>query len=352
MREKDIFSKPLILWYLKNRRDLPWRKSRDPYRIWLSEIILQQTRIAQGTEYYEKFTVEFDTVFELAAASEEQVLKLWQGLGYYSRARNLHETARHLAEGLDGKFPENYKGLVQLKGVGDYTASAIASIAFDLPHATVDGNVYRVLSRFFGINTPIDASKGIREFKSLAQELLDPNQPGNHNQAVMELGALVCTPKRPKCETCPLQDNCYAHLAKQTDLFPVKKGKTKVRKRFFNYLVLDSSEGLTRIKKRMGRDIWKHLYEFPLLESSESIADPESIENHVVSEFDLGKAYGLKKFNSETVVHKLSHQELHMDFWLIRTDEKLAHTTPWEDLENHALPVPLQNFVDKYKGDS
>jgi A/G-specific adenine glycosylase len=352
MREKDIFSKPLILWYLKNRRDLPWRKSRDPYRIWLSEIILQQTRIAQGTDYYEKFTAEFDTVFELAAASEEQVLKLWQGLGYYSRARNLHETARELAEGFDGKFPENYKGLVQLKGVGDYTASAIASIAFDLPHATVDGNVYRVLSRFFGIDTPINTSKGIREFRSLAQELLDPKQPGNHNQAVMELGALVCTPKRPKCETCPLEEHCYANLAKQTGLFPVKKGKTKVRKRYFNYLVLDSSEGLTRIKKRTGRDIWKHLYEFPLLESAESVADPESIENQVLREFDLGKDYRLKKFNSESVVHKLSHQELHMDFWLIRTDEKPAHTTAWEDLENHALPVPLQNFVDKYKGDS
>ena len=167
MREKDIFSKPLILWYLKNRRDLPWRKSRDPYRIWLSEIILQQTRIAQGTEYYEKFTTEFDTVFELAAASEEQVLKLWQGLGYYSRARNLHETARHLAERLNGKFPENYPGLVQLKGVGDYTASAIASIAFELPHATVDGNVYRVLARYFGIDTPIDSTEGKRFFNSL-----------------------------------------------------------------------------------------------------------------------------------------------------------------------------------------
>lgn len=352
MREKDSFSKPLILWYLKNRRDLPWRKSRDPFRIWLSEIILQQTRIAQGTEYYEKFTSEFDTVFELATASEEKVLKLWQGLGYYSRARNLHETAKRLAEELNGKFPDDYKGLLQLKGVGDYTASAIASIAFDLPHATVDGNVYRVLSRFFGVKTPIDTSKGNKEFKSLAQELLDPDRPGNHNQAVMELGALVCTPKNPNCETCPLRENCYAHLAKETQLFPVKNGKTKVRKRYFNYLVLDSSEGLTRIQKRIGRDIWKHLYEFPLFESSESIADPESIENQVVSEFNLGKAYGLKKFNSKTVIHKLSHQELHMEFWLIRTDEKPDQTTTWNDLENHALPVPLQNFVDKYKGDS
>jgi len=349
MREKDNFSKPLILWYLKNRRSLPWRKSKDPYRIWLSEIILQQTRIAQGTEYYEKFTTEFQTVFDLAAASEEQVLKLWQGLGYYSRARNLHESAKYIVSELHGEFPESYKDLIQLKGVGDYTASAVASIAFDLPHATVDGNVYRVLSRFYGINTPIDSSQGIKEFKSLAQDLLDPDQPGNHNQAVMELGALVCSPKSPKCGDCPLRRNCYAHLAAETHLFPIKKGKTKVRKRYFNYLVLDSSHGLTRIKKRTGRDIWKHLYEFPLLESSESTVDPEHLENQVVNEFDLGESYGLRKFNSDTIIHKLSHQELHLDFWLVRTDEKPTETTAWNDLENHALPVPLQNFVDKYK---
>ena len=352
MREKDIFSKPLISWYLKNRRDLPWRKSRDPYRIWISEIILQQTRIAQGTEYYEKFTAEFDTVMELAGASEEKVLKLWQGLGYYSRARNLHAAARHITGKLDGEFPGSYAELLELKGVGDYTASAIASIAFDLPHATVDGNVYRVLSRFFGISTPIDSSKGNKEFKSLAQELLDPAQPGNHNQAVMELGALVCTPKSPACGTCPIQDNCYAHLAQQASLFPVKKGKTKVRKRYFNYLVLDSSEGLTRIRKRTGRDIWQHLYEFPLHESPESITDPEKIDACVAREFDLEEHYGLKKFNAQTVVHKLSHQELHMEFWLVRTDEKPAGTTAWKELEQHALPVPLQSFVDKYKGES
>ncbi len=352
MREKDIFSKPLILWYLKNRRDLPWRKSRDPYRIWLSEIILQQTRIAQGTEYYEKFTAEFDTVRELAEASEEKVLKLWQGLGYYSRARNLHAAAHYITDNLNGNFPESYVELIELKGVGDYTASAIASIAFDLPHATVDGNVYRVLSRFFGIDTPIDSSQGNKEFKSLAQELLDPDQPGTHNQAVMELGALVCTPKSPNCESCPIHHNCYAHLTNETSRFPVKKGKTKVRKRYFNYLVLDSAEGLTRIRKRTGRDIWQHLYEFPLLESPETITDPESIDAHVAREFDLGGGYGLKKFNAQTIVHKLSHQELHMDFWLVRTDEKPDGTTAWKDLENHALPVPLQNFVDKYKGES
>lgn len=349
MREKDSFSKPLISWYLKNRRDLPWRKSRDPYRIWLSEIILQQTRISQGTAYYEKFTTEFQSVSDLAAAPEEQVMKLWQGLGYYSRARNLHFTAKHIAGQLKGKFPESYKGLIALKGIGDYTASAIASIAFDLPHATVDGNVYRVLSRFFGIKTPIDSSGGAKEFKSLAQELLDPDQPGNHNQAVMELGALVCTPKSPSCGECPLREHCYAHLSRETQLFPVKQGKIKVRKRYFNYLVLDSSEGLTRIRKRTGRDIWQHLYEFPLLEASGTNVEEAHIQEGIAREFDLGNTYGLEKFNADTVVHKLSHQELHMDFWLVRTDETLDETTAWDELENHALPVPLQNFVDKYK---
>jgi A/G-specific adenine glycosylase len=350
MREKAVFSKPLILWYLMNRRDLPWRQSKDPYKIWLSEIIMQQTRISQGMDYYLKFTSEYETVLELASASEEEVLKLWQGLGYYSRARNLHTTAKYIAGHLKGKFPESHKELIQLKGVGDYTASAIASIAFDLPHATVDGNVYRVLSRFFGIETPIDSSKGAKEFKSLAQDLLDTDQPGDHNQAVMELGALVCSPKSPKCDECPLNKNCFAHLAKKTSSFPVKQGKTKVRKRHFNYLVLESSERFTRIKKRTARDIWKHLYEFPLLETTGEVSETEALEMEVVREFDLSGNYSIKKFNSESVIHKLSHQELHLDFWLVKTDGTPNRTIAWDELENHALPVPIQNFVDKYKG--
>ena len=350
MKQKEDFSKPLIMWYLKNRRDLPWRTSTDPYHIWLSEIILQQTRIAQGTSYFEKFTDEFETVFDLARADERTVLKLWQGLGYYSRARNLHATAKKIAQDLNGKFPDSHRGLLELKGVGDYTASAIASIAFNLPHATVDGNVYRVLSRFFGISTPIDSSEGAKEFKSLAQELLDTERPGTHNQAVMELGALVCKPKNPDCENCPIRGNCFAYGTNAVDRYPVKQGKIRTRKRYFNYLVLDSDNGYTRIRRRTGQDIWKHLYEFPLVESDGQATEPEQIQSMIASEFELNGQYSLRKFNPSPVVHKLSHQELHADFWIVRTSETPSGTTSWDELKEHALPVLLQNFVDKYKG--
>lgn len=352
MSEKKDFSKPLVMWYLKNKRDLPWRKSSDPYRIWLSEIILQQTRIAQGRSYYEKFVEEFEDIFGLAEANEEKVLKLWQGLGYYSRARNLHETARHIASELKGKFPVDYRGLLQLKGVGEYTASAIASMAYGLPHATVDGNVYRVLSRYFGIETPIDTSKGMREFKSLAQELLDSDQPGTHNQALMELGALVCTPKSTRCEQCPLKKRCFARLAGRIDEFPIKQGKIKTRKRFFNYLVLDTPDQFTKIRQRTGSDIWKHLYEFPMRESDTQATDLPGIDSIVAEEFDLKSGYELRKFNSSPVIHKLSHQELHADFWIIHTEERPQGTIPWDELSKYALPVLLQKFVDKYKPSS
>ena len=349
MRQKEDFSKPLITWYLINQRDLPWRKSSEPYHIWLSEIILQQTRIAQGTLYFAKFTEKYKDVFQLARADESQVLKLWQGLGYYSRARNLHATARKVAEEFNGEFPRSHKSLMELKGVGDYTASAIASIAFELPHAVVDGNVFRVLSRYFGISTPIDSPGGSREFKALAQELLDPDRPGIHNQAVMELGALVCTPKAAKCGDCPLQHACYAALNGQIDRFPVKQGKVRTKKRFFNYLVLDSGDRFTKIRQRTGSDIWKHLYEFPLVESKGYATDPEEVQSMIAREFDLSHNYTLKKFNPRPVIHKLSHQELHADFWIIETEEAADDMTSWVDLNQHALPVLLQRFVDKYK---
>jgi len=350
MSEKHDFSKALIMWYLIHKRDLPWRKSHDPFRIWLSEIILQQTRISQGTAYYEKFIAEFDDIRALANADETRVLKLWQGLGYYSRARNLHFTAKQVANEMNGRFPETFEGLLKLKGVGDYTASAIASIAYNLPHATVDGNVYRVMSRFFGITSPIDSSKGSKEFKSLAQELLDKDQPGTHNQAVMELGALICTPKKPACQECPLKNNCFAFLQGRMQEFPVKQGKIVTRKRHFNYLVLNSANSFTKIRQRQGKDIWKHLFEFPFLETEETELKSEAIESLVREELNLYTKYELNKFNTTPVIHKLSHQELHANFWIVETDEILDGSTSWDELQNHALPVLLQNFVDKYRG--
>ena len=219
------FSNTLIQWYLQNNRELPWRKTKNPYFIWLSEIMLQQTRVAQGMSYYLKFIEVFPTVFDLAKATESTVLKMWQGLGYYSRARNLHFTANQIASELNGKFPSTYKEIIKLKGIGDYTASAISSICFNKPTAVVDGNVYRVLSRYFGIQTPINSATGIKEFKALAQTLIDTEQPGTYNQAIMDFGALQCKPKRPLCSSCPLQSSCVAFGKQLTAVLPVKEKK-------------------------------------------------------------------------------------------------------------------------------
>src|SRR5690606_4230898 len=240
-----IFSKILNHWYSSNKRELPWRQTTNPYAIWLSEIILQQTQVIQGLPYYESFLKEFPTVFSLANAEESKVLKLWQGLGYYSRARNLHAAAKHIVNQYDGVFPNNYKTLLTLKGVGDYTASAIASICFNEPTAVVDGNVYRVLSRYFGIDTPINSTKGIKAFKMLATSVMDAKNPSEYNQAIMEFGAIQCKPKNPDCKICPLHRSCAALEKKFVNVLPVKLNKTKVNTKYFNFLVVLSSDHKT-----------------------------------------------------------------------------------------------------------
>ncbi|MGY8943774.1 MAG: A/G-specific adenine glycosylase, partial [Flavobacteriales bacterium] len=259
------FSNTLIYWYLQNNRELPWRKSKNPYFIWLSEIMLQQTRVAQGLAYYLKFTTSFPTVFDLAKADESTVLKMWQGLGYYSRARNLHFSAKQISKELNGVFPSTYEEIIKLKGIGDYTASAISSICFNEPTAVVDGNVYRVLSRYFGINTPTNSTLGIKEFKTLAQTLIDTSQPGTYNQALMDFGALHCKPQNPLCETCPFSDSCVAFEKKLTKELPVKEKKIKVRKRYFNFLVIKTDAHKTILTERKGKGIWQGLYQFPLI---------------------------------------------------------------------------------------
>lgn len=333
-----------------NKRDLPWRKSKNPYFIWLSEIILQQTRVAQGTSYYEKFIDEFEDIFALARADEKHILKLWQGLGYYSRARNLHFTAQAIVEKYQGIFPDSYEELIKLKGIGDYTASAIASIAFKRPNAVVDGNVYRVLSRIFGISSPINESTGIKEFKILAQQLLNFEDPGTHNQALMEFGALVCLPKNPKCDICTFSNSCIALQTKSIENLPVKIKKLKVRKRFFNYLVIDHKHDSTIIQQRTKKDIWQNLFEFPLYESKNDLLKVSEMENILSKEFPSLKSYTLKNFNQEPIIHKLTHQTLYTSFWIIHTEENTENLTSWKELQNMALPVLLQNFVDKYQG--
>jgi A/G-specific adenine glycosylase len=342
------FSNTLIYWYLQNKRDLPWRKTKNPYFIWLSEIMLQQTRVAQGLDYYLKFTTNFPTVFDLAKADESTVLKMWQGLGYYSRARNLHFSAKQIAFENDGQFPKTYKEIIKLKGVGDYTASAIASIAFNEPTAVVDGNVYRVLSRYFGIDTPINSSKGIKEFKELAQSLIDKTQPGTFNQAIMDFGAIQCKPKKPLCMFCPFSESCVALQKNLIEVLPVKEKKIKVKKRYFNYLVIKTKENKTILSERKGKGIWQGLYQFPLIESNKILNKEELI---ALEDFNtlFPNDISISLFNKKDIVHKLSHQHLYTQFWVIETDEQKAADISWNEIENFPVPVLIANFLEAYK---
>lgn len=256
-------SSALLAWYKANKRSLPFRDTHNAYLIWLSEIIFQQTRISQGLAYYEKFAKRFPTPAALAAADEDEVLKLWQGLGYYSRARNLHAAAKSM----NGKFPTTYDGVRALKGVGDYTAAAICSMAYNMPYAVVDGNVYRVLSRVFGVQTPIDTTEGKKEFTALAQQLLDKKLPGDFNQAIMDFGAMVCTPQTPRCKECPLAKKCVARRENCVDKLPVKAQKTKISERFFHYIYVEQGP-FVWLHKRGAGDIWQNLYELPLVETA------------------------------------------------------------------------------------
>lgn len=343
------FSKKLIVWYLQNKRDLPWRNTNNPYHIWLSEIMLQQTRVLQGLPYYLKFTEAYPKVEDLASAPEDEVLKLWQGLGYYSRARNMHATAKTVADEMDGVFPNNYKDLLKLKGVGDYTASAISSISFNQPEAVVDGNVYRVLSRFFGISTPINSTAGQKEFKQLAQELIDKEQPGTFNQAIMEFGARYCVPQSPDCENCIFNDSCVAFQQKKVTQLPVKIKSKPVKQRFFNYLVILSENERTVLQQRNGKGIWHKLYEFPLIETSKEIEVSELQELPQFQDFsEKMNIRNISLYNQEAVVHKLSHQHLNTRFWIIETLDETESSVAISEIESYAMPVLIANFVSEF----
>ncbi|MDT0677775.1 A/G-specific adenine glycosylase [Autumnicola musiva] len=342
------FTKLLINWYLKNKRNLPWRETREPYPIWLSEIMLQQTRVEQGVPYYYRFIEAFPTVFHLAEASQQEVLKLWQGLGYYSRARNLHETARYVAGELDGNFPEDYKGLIKLKGIGDYTASAIASICYNEPVAVVDGNVYRVLARYFVIDTPINTPAGVKEFKALASELLDIKNPSVFNQAMMEFGALQCRPKNPLCESCPLNDGCLALKQKKISELPIKLKKGKIKKRYFNYLVFQTKENATLLNQRTGKGIWNGLYEFPLIETERQLTAEEFLSREEVGAA-VGEVKHVQLYNEKPVVHKLSHQHIYARFWLVESKKLPPKAISMDEVEDYPVPVLIQNFLNEYE---
>jgi A/G-specific adenine glycosylase len=339
----------LINWYEENRRDLPWRHNPTPYQVWLSEVILQQTRVNQGWDYYLRFIEKWPTVADLAEASEEEVLKMWQGLGYYSRARNLHHCAKQVVEQYEGQFPADFEQLRKLKGIGNYTAAAIASIAFNLPHAVVDGNVYRVLSRLFDIDTPININEGQTIFAQLADELLNREQPGLHNQAMMEFGALHCTPKNPNCLHCPLQAQCLAFERQTVMLRPVKLAKLKVTARYFNYLVI-RIKGKIYLHKRSDNDIWKNLYDFPCIESENPMTVEEVINSEEFIQLIENKPFTLVK-SSPTFTHKLTHRTILAQFIEIKLEEELLHIetkdlflTPERDLENYPIP----RLIDLY----
>ena len=346
------FSKTLIHWYLQNKRKLPWRKTKNPYYIWLSEIILQQTRVNQGLQYYENFVDAFPTINDLASANQETVLKLWQGLGYYSRARNLHFSAKYIVNELNGDFPKTYIDLLQLKGVGDYTASAIASICYNSPTAVVDGNVYRVLSRYFGIKTIINSSKGVKEFKELAQQLIDKNQPGTFNQAIMEFGAIQCKPKNPNCIICPLSNSCIALQKQLITTLPIKEQKITIKKRFFNYLVIiDQYENLI-LQQRKKKDIWQNLYEFPLIETPKEIYINDLLHSNEFSKITMNISTSASLFNKLILVHKLTHQHIYTKFWIITSSQKIKEGILWSDFEKYPVPILIHNFVENFKRQS
>lgn len=343
----DFFAKRLLKWYDFNKRELPWRATSDPYKIWLSEIILQQTQVNQGLNYYVKFIEAFPSVKNLAKAPEDKVMKLWQGLGYYSRARNLHEAAKSIVKEHNGRFPNSYEDIRKLKGVGDYTAAAISSIAFDLPHAVVDGNVYRVLSRVFGIETPIDSTTGKKEFAELANQLLPKKTAAIYNQAVMEFGALYCRPQNPDCTNCIFNDKCDAYRTKKVNLLPVKAKKTKVSNRYFNYLIL-LENGFTYIQKRQAKDIWKGLYEFYLIESDKKLSEKELLKHNELEKILKGKSIGKLKVSAE-YKHVLSHQNLHTRFYQIEMKKSVntlkLKKVKIEQLHQFAFPRLIEKYL-------
>jgi len=347
----NSFPAQITYWYHRHHRDLPWRHTRNPYFIWLSEVILQQTRVAQGMPYYLKFTEKYPTIFELARAPEQAVIRLWQGLGYYSRARNLHQTAQYIVENLGGEFPGNYQDLLKLKGIGPYTAAAIASFAYDEAVAVVDGNVYRVLARVFGVEADIASTEGKKQFAQLANKLLDKAQPASYNQAIMEFGALQCSPMRPNCLLCPLQQMCVAYTTGRVGGLPVKSKKTKVRERFFHYFVFEYQHTLA-MRQRTDRDIWQQMYDFYLVEPHEHTANLNqlALEKPLRDVLEASVVLSVSK----TYTHLLTHQRIKAQFWHVRLNDRSCVMLPpdlgfYTAQEIELLPKPV--LVDSYLKD-
>ena len=345
-----ILSKQIINWYKKNKRDLPWRNTNDSYFIWLSEIIMQQTRVEQGLPYYLKFTTQYPTIKKLARAKDDDVLKLWQGLGYYNRAANMLKTARAIVEEHDSMFPNSYIELIKLVGIGPYTAAAISSFAFNEPRAVVDGNVSRVLSRLFLIDEPINSSKGKKVFEEIANEIIDKKNPGLHNQAIMELGAMVCKPRQPLCEECPVRMHCEALKGKSYHQFPVKKKKLPPKNRYVNYIFVEQ-KGKTFIIQRTEKEIWKGLYELPNFDSEKDINEHELLKSSAFKKLfkSVTKPHLEKIFS---VKHQLSHQTIYADFFKLTAKQKINMPNKSfiyidiDKLQTYAVPRLFDKFLN------
>ena len=346
----DEIRDTLAQWFEAHKRELPWRNEPSPYYVWLSEIILQQTRVTQGLDYFVRMVEKWPTLEDLSKASEEEVLKMWQGLGYYSRARNLHQCARQVVELYGGTFPKDYERLRELKGIGDYTAAAIASIAFDLPYAVVDGNVYRVLSRLYDIDTPINSNEGNKMFAQLARDLLDKNHPGHHNQAIMEFGALQCVPQNPDCTQCPLQTHCLALARHTVESRPQKTKKTQVKTRHFHYLVARTPDNKLCLRKREGNDIWKNLYDFPCVESTKPLSPEEIVNTTYFKSLIPNQDFVISRI-SAPYVHKLTHQTIVAVFVEIKISCFLPTIETKNILlafENEVGTLPVPKLIDNY----
>ncbi|MFT4061188.1 MAG: A/G-specific adenine glycosylase [Edaphocola sp.] len=347
MSHKKYFTKALLQWHsMENKRSLPWKEEKDPYKIWLSEVILQQTRAEQGRPYYEAFTNKYEDVHALASAPEEEVFRIWQGLGYYNRCRNMLATARHIGKDLNGHFPNKYEDIRALKGVGDYTAAAIASFAYNLPYAVLDGNVYRVLARYFGIGTPIDAPAGKKEFMALANSLLDASNPAAYNQAIMDFGAEICKPAKPLCTDCILNKYCVAIKGDMVGALPVKSKKLQVKQRHFHYLVLET-EGMVFICLRKANDIWQNLHEFVLVETEGNIAETEQWRRFSATATTVSP-------NVFTNKQRLTHQVINSHFHVFRYGQQPDITLAGRwiakgSIKNLAFPKTIISFFDRKK---
>ncbi len=341
------FARAILNWYMVNKRDLPWRNTNDPYSVWLSEIILQQTRIAQGLPYYLKFINKYPTINSLARANENDILILWQGLGYYSRARNLLKTAKFIVDECNGKFPSTYTELIKLKGIGEYTASAISSICFNERRAVLDGNVYRVISRFYGIDVPVNNHFGKKFYMDYAQKLAPKKSCGDYNQGIMDFGSLICKPKSPLCHKCILEKECIASKTKNINYFPVKLKKNAPKITHFNYLVLLDSDHMIWMNK-IKNGIWKNLFQFPMIESKKELNKTQVLSNEIFKSIAPISNSDIILFNSSPIIHKLSHKTIYAKFWILPVEHSNSNSIKFSDVNKYPVPRLIEKFLDKF----